>query len=646
MSTPEQQHRIPASPRPLFGIFYPMLGAVAVTIMLAALLGAALSGWLAGNGWAWPTPRLLPATVIGWATHLTDPAAGWPGDPRPGPTVLTYFLAILVLAAEVALWARVFAWRRRIHQRRAERRSGLADRQTVQDRLGADAVAKSAVRLRPSLANFLDVTADDAGALFARWPHTGEGIYGSHEDSKLVVAPVRMGKTQRQAVSDVVRAPGALLATSTRFDLVELTIMERAKRGRVWVFDPENRVPWPDKLRWNPIRGCEDYDVALRRSVAICTARPLEDTKNGGYFSGKSEGVLAAMLHAAALSGASLDTLWHWTTSQSMRPAQILETHELAAPAIGSGLRNLLDSLKSTSDTSGAGGIYSTLELLLRPLTSPTIMRALTPKDGDEPFDVDEFIRSGSDTLYMVSRGRKNSAAPMVNALMVEVLHRADVLSQHPTAEQLASPAYGDLRLDPPFRVVMDEAANITPVDDLAARLADSGGRGIQLYCYVQSLSQLRQRWGIEQATEIWDNASIKLVLGGLSNAKDLQAISELLPERAIDQASVSTGTARDQVTVSPRMQRALTIDEIRELGEGEGLLFYRNLRAARVELPGWWETPDLADMVNHSRTAARRILAGAQLTGAAERTRTGTAQAAATDPAGEQQHERGTRDG
>ncbi|MEU3650982.1 TraM recognition domain-containing protein [Lentzea sp. NPDC034063] len=623
MSGPGQQHQIPSSPRPLYGVFYPLLGAALATTLLAGLVGAALSGWLVGHGWAWPPPRLLPSTIIGWATHLSDPAAGWPTDPRPGPAVLTYGAVLVVLAAELALWMRVFAWRNRIYRRRAELRSGLADRHTVQERLGATAVTKDAPRLRPSLANFLDISADDAGALFARWPGTAEGIYGTHEDSKLVVAPVRMGKTARQAVSDVLRAPGALVATSTRFDLIELTIMERAKRGLVWVFDPEDRVPWPDKLRWNPIRGCDDFDVALRRAVAICSARPLEDTKNGGYFSGKSEGVLAAMLHAAALSGSDLSTLWLWTTSQSYRPAQILETDDRAAPAIADGLRNLLDSLKSTSDTSGAGGIYSTLELLLRPLTSPTIMRALTPQPGDQQFDIDAFIRSGRDTLYMVSRGKKNSAAPMVNALMVEVLHRADILSQRPTAEQLRAPAYGDLRLDPPLRIVMDEAANITPVDDLSSRLADSGGRGIQVYVYVQNFSQLRQRWGIEEATEIWDCASIKLVLGGLSNSKDLLALSDLLPERIIDQTSVSTGSAaRDQVTVSPWRQRALTIDEIRELRDGEGLLFYRNLRAAKVDLPGWWETPDLADLVTQSRAEVRKVLA-ASLSGRASASET-----------------------
>jgi type IV secretory pathway TraG/TraD family ATPase VirD4 len=239
-------------------------------------------------------------------------------------------------------------------------------------------------------------------------------------------------------------------------------------------------------------------------------------------------------------------------------------------------------------------------------------MQALTPGPDDAVFDVDEFIRSGKDTLYMISRGKKNSAAPMVNALMVEVLHRADILSQHPTDTDLAHHAHGDLRLDPPMRVVMDEASNITPLEDLAARLADSGGRGIQLYVYIQSHSQLRQRWGVEGAVEIWDNAAIKLILGGLSNAKDLRDISELLGDRHLDQASVSTGASHN-VTVSTRTERALAVDAIRELGDGEALLLYRNMRAAKVHLPGTWEVPDIDKQVTISRREARQLIATAR---------------------------------
>lgn len=612
MTAPEQQHQSqPHSPaRPVIGIFYPMLAALVISVLVAGLLGAALSGLLAGTGWAWPEFRALPSAVSRWITSPGDPAAAWPGDPRPGPAALTYVLVVAVALAETALWAWFSAWRRRVRRRKAEKRSGLAQPHVLDARLGQKAVAKGAARLRPSLAQERHVDPDEAGARFALQRGTGTPLYATHEDSKLGLAPVRMGKTGRQAVADIVRAPGAVLATSTRFDLLELTMMDRAHRGRIMVFDPEGRTPWMRRLRWSPIAGCEDYDVALRRAIAICSARPLGDTKGSGYFGGQAEGVMAALLHAAALAQVGVDELRLWTNTQSRKPAEILDTDTRAAFGVAAELRKILDSAASNNDSSGAGAIYSTLALLLRPLASPAVRAACSPGPDDEQLDIDAFIRGGCDTLYLVSRGRKNSAAPVVNALAKEILHRADVLSQHPTAEQLASPAAGDLRLDPPLRAVLDEAANVTPLDDLASLMADSGGRGIQLYVYVQSLSQLRQRWGPEQATEIWDNASIKLILGGLSNSRDLEEMSRLLPERAIDQASISSGPDRSQVTVSQRMQRSLTGNQIRELPDGQALLFYRNLPGAIVDLPGWWETPDLLERVQRSRTETRQLVA------------------------------------
>jgi hypothetical protein len=609
---PQQQDGPQIPPRPVIGVFYPMTAVLLLCVLVALLLGAALSGLLTGDGWAWPSITVVPRVLGHWIINPGNPAAAWPTTPRPGPALLTYILVGLIGAAESAGWAWFSTWRRGVRRRRNEKRTGLAPRATVDQRLGQQAIAQNAIRLRPSLAGQRRLDPDQAGARFAVQPVTRNPLFASHEDSKLVVAPVRMGKTGRQAVQDIMLAPGSVVATSTRFDLLELTIMERQQMGTVWVFDPENRTPWPTKMRWSVIRGCEDYDVALRRAVAICSARPLGDTKNGGYFSGQGEGVMAALLHAAALAEVGVDELRLWTTTKSRRPEQILDTDPRAAFGVAGELRGILDSATSANDTSGGGAIYSTLALLLRPLASPATRDACTPRPGDPELDIDAFIRSGRDTLYLVSRGRKNSAAPLVNALMAEVLHRAEVISQFPTAAQMASPAFaeGDLRLDPPLRVVMDEAANVTPQEDLSMRLADSGGRGIELYVFVQSFSQLRQRWGPEQATEIWDNASVKLILGGLSNPRDLEGMSRLLQERAIDQTSVSTGQNSSQVQVSQRWQSALPVNQIRELVDGQGLLFYRNMPATLVDLPGWWETEDLLERVRASRIKTRQLVA------------------------------------
>ncbi|WP_410570357.1 type IV secretory system conjugative DNA transfer family protein [Amycolatopsis sp. cmx-4-61] len=554
---------------------------------------------------------LLVCDVL-YSTLLAHALFGVPAWP---PSVPTYLLMAVALGGEVVAVVAALRWLRRRRQRREQRqpsKDGLAKPDVLDERLGAEAVIRSARRLRPSLAAQEHPDPDQAGARFAVQRETGHPLFATHEDSKLVVAPVRMGKTGRQAVQDIMLAPGSIVATSTRFDLLELTIMERQRMGAVMVFDPESRTPWPSKLRWSPIAGCEDYDTALRRAIAICSARPLGDTKGGGYFGGSAEGVLAALLHAAALSGAGVDELRLWTTTKSRRPEQILDTHPAAAFGVAAELRGILDSAASNNDSSGGGAIYSTLALLLRPLASPKTRDACTPRAGEPQLDIDALVRSGRDTLYLVSRGRKNSAAPIVNALMSEVLHRAEILSQFQTDEQLTSPAFaeGDLRLDPPLRVVMDEAANVSPQEDLSMRLADSGGRGIELYVFVQSFSQLRQRWGPEQAIEIWDNASVKLILGGLSNYRDLEAMSRLLQERAIDQTSVSTGPGRSQVQVSQRYRSALPINQIRELVDGQGLLFYRNMPATLVDLPGWWQTPGLADRVQRSRAQTRQLVA------------------------------------
>ncbi|HEY3690556.1 MAG TPA: TraM recognition domain-containing protein [Pseudonocardiaceae bacterium] len=534
------------------------------------------------------------------------------GVPAWPPTLPTYLLIAVFLGGEIAACVAILRWWRRRRERREREKDpedGLAKPDALDERLGAEAVIRTAPRLRPSLAHKEVITASEAGAQFARQKVTGSGLFATHEDSKICIAPVRMGKTGRQAVPDIVRAPGAVVATSTRFDLLELTAMERRKRGTIFVFDPEGRTPWPAKLRWSFIRGCENYDTAMRRAIAICSARPLGDMKNAGYFGGQAEGVLAALLHAAAISDSGVEELRQWTVSASRRPAAILDTHPDAAAGTADHLTRVLDSLSSANDTSGSGGIYTTLELLLRPLASPATREACSPGDGDEQLDIRWFIRRGCDSLYLISRGRKGSAAPIVNALMSEILHESDIISQSPTREQLSRPAEGDLRLDPPLRIVMDEAAGVTPIEDLAQRMADSGGRGVQLYVFVQSFSQLRQRWGLEQATEIWDCASVKLILGGLSNARDLEEISRLLRERGVSQVSVSTGADRSQVTSSQRWLRALTPDQIRTLPDGEGLMLYRNLDGAKVDLPGWWEQDDLKDVVRASRIQSRQMV-------------------------------------
>ena len=113
----------------------------------------------------------------------------------------------------------------------------------------------------------------------------GKPIYGEAKESKLVLAPTQAGKTTSIASNAVLDAPGAVMATSTKPDLLMITAAARQRiagaTGEVLVYDLHDVSGWPHKVKWNPVAGCEDFETAQRRAQAWAHARPVEGTKNG-----------------------------------------------------------------------------------------------------------------------------------------------------------------------------------------------------------------------------------------------------------------------------------------------------------------------------------------------------------------------------
>ncbi|MDN8848644.1 type IV secretory system conjugative DNA transfer family protein, partial [Staphylococcus aureus] len=82
----------------------------------------------------------------------------------------------------------------------------------------------------------------------------------------------RGGKTRSIVARRVIEAPGAVVATSTKADGVYLTWrarLEAARGSRIHSFDPLRVAHGPARVRWNPIAGCTDFDVARRRGAAL-----------------------------------------------------------------------------------------------------------------------------------------------------------------------------------------------------------------------------------------------------------------------------------------------------------------------------------------------------------------------------------------
>jgi len=205
--------------------------------------------------------------------------------------------------------------------------------------------------------------------------------------------------------------------------------------------------------------------------------------------------------------------------------------------------------------------------------------------------DVEKFVRGGRDTLYLISEGGDGiSTAPLVTAFASAVVSAARRHSQ----------SLPGGRLDPPLTLVLDEAANVAPLPDLPMLMADGGGRGMTTWAFVQSFAQLRARWGRDGADSIWGASSAKLLLGGCTEADDLEKISRVVGDRWARRTSRTSRSGLlprtdDSTSTSRERERILPVQDLARLPTGTALLLYRSLPPALIALPAWWQRPDAA---------------------------------------------------
>ncbi len=545
--------------------------AIAATVV-TVLLGGALSGFLFGRGWAWPPTGQLPSTLGELVTQPGEPSAAYgPTLGRLLPDPALFWGTVTVLLSVAVIGAGFLAAGAATRRRQA----GMATRAQIA-KVGR---------------------APDAGAVYGTY--LGAAVRARGEDSALTIAPARAGKTTRLAVGRVVDAPGAVVATSTKADLVHLTAFARGTKGTAHVFDADQLLAWPTPCRWDIVAGCQDVREALTRARAMVAARPLTSDRNSSFFEGASETVLRCLLHAAAIDGASMREVLAWARDfTDDTPYEILRTNPGAAPGWLADLRKFCRGAAPETVSSTA----MSLGLILKAMADDRVVDLVCPGPG-EGLDVEAFVRGGTDTLYLVSEGGEGiSTAPLVTAFASAVVSCARRLS-------LTRPGG---RLDPPLTLVLDEAANVAPLPDLPMLMSDGGGRGMSTWAFVQSFAQLRARWGRDGADSIWGASSIKLLLGGCTEADDLERISRVVGDRRVarrSQTSPGGLGARAQVTTSTSMEREriLPVEALARIPVGKALLLYRAVPAALVALPAWWERKDAA-VFKASQAQALRV--------------------------------------
>ena len=422
----------------------------------------------------------------------------------------------------------------------------------------------------------------------------GAPRFAPAEHGVLAVGPPRCGKTSSLVVPNLVSACGAVVATSTKRDLLLTTGPSRARVGECLLFDPAGHTPpsnGAELVSWSPIGSAASYDEAVLTAEAmVLSARGGGGGGEGQHWSERAQALLAPSFHAAFL--------------EELPMAKVLslidrrEGREITAALARNGAELALDTFTGIMATEERelSAIWSTASSVLSAYRSEAALEA----SGRRRIDFDEFVRGGS-TLYVCSGADdQRHAAPIVSGLLREAR-----LAGYRAA---ARGELGAATRHPPLLLALDEVANIAPIHDLPALVAEGGSQGVVTLACLQDLSQATSRWG-RLGEGFITLFNCKVIFPGIGDRRTLEALSLLAGEHEVEVVSLSEGPRLSglaglfgrrggpQATYSTRREPRLPPDAIAAGPPGTAICF-EGARPYLLEARSWFDDGRLAGAV------------------------------------------------
>jgi type IV secretory pathway TraG/TraD family ATPase VirD4 len=102
----------------------------------------------------------------------------------------------------------------------------------------------------------------------------------------------------------------------------------------------------------------------------------------------------------------------------------------------------------------------------------------------------------------------------------------------------------------------------------------------------VQSLAQLRHRYGDHAADAIWSASTCKVIFGGLADTPTLDQISRLVGDHHIKTRSVAHDQGMRRVTTGREWRPRLAQSQLHELRRGWTVLLYHQRKPYALRAP------------------------------------------------------------
>ncbi len=558
--------------------------AILIGIGVGVLVLALLVMWISVHGAAAIDGRSKPpASPVDMIAALARGDTAW--------TTTTWVLLAMQVTVVAALGVVALLIFRRV---RASRLRGDGAARLMGT--GRDIAAITTVQARATAARL--GMAGTPGLRIGRTVAGGAVVWQGWEDVSVDIWGPRQGKTTSRVIPAIVEAPGAVVVTSNKRDVVDATRsvrrIETADRRVVepWVFDPQQIVGESPSWWWNPLSYVTGELAAAKMAHTLAAAARPPGSRVDAFFDSAAEELLAGLLLAASRkAGGSLTDVYLWLTRPTdTTPADILAAHHFTLTA--SSVANHINSPDKQRD-----GVYGTARTMVRFMTNPETMAWVTPGRRRRPeFSPAEFVRDPAQTIYLLSKEGQGSAGPIMTALTVAITEAAEEYSQ-------AQPGG---RLPVSLLLALDEAANICRWSELPNLYSHFGSRGIIPMTILQSWAQGEDVWGKAGMEKLWSAATIKVVGSGVGGGNFLTDLSTLIgewekPTRSYQSSSRGMGPSR---TSSHTRERIMDPADIGALPRGRAIVIGAGSRPTLCRTIPWMET-EHADAIRKSLNEA-----------------------------------------
>lgn len=400
-----------------------------------------------------------------------------------------------------------------------------------------------------------------------------------------LIAPTGAGKTTSLFLNNLLdnKIGGSLIVTDPKGELYELTsgYQKNVCKRKVYKID---FTDIKHSERYNILENCKDSEEVIQLASTLLMNGSLSIELVTGKKAGGVEWI---------------------QMSESLLASMLLYVYELEKPfnTIEFALQLLLTLnekqikfLIENSKNLSAIGQYNIFAMVAGAdrteasikITLSTNMKLFMNKDVnsiscDSTFDIAKF-REEESILYVIYPERKAPyLAPFIAPLFSQFIDK--LLDVYKKGSSL------------PVHLFFDEFGNVGMISNMPTNVSTCRVREMGFIVCLQSLSQMKQIYGLDNSNSIMNNLKTKIVLEGVTDMDTLRYISNICGNTEVRTRSESYSGDKKTVSYSNKEVKIFDEGEIRTLESGKAIIVCSNKMPIVDKVEYYYKT-DLAKNV------------------------------------------------